>query len=65
MPLIHDWFVGCAVARGEWRGPLAVALVFGVLWHKLRLEEKWMRAHFGESYDAYSRPVAALVPFII
>ena len=36
-------FVGCAVARGEWRGLLAVALVFGALWRKLRLEEKWMR----------------------
>lgn len=58
-------FVGCAVARGEWRGLLAVVLVFGALWHKLRLEEKWMRAQFGESYEAYSRQVAALVPFII
>ena len=58
-------FVGSAVARGEWRGLLAVALVFVALWHKLRLEEKWMRAQFGESYEAYSRRVAALVPYII
>jgi protein-S-isoprenylcysteine O-methyltransferase Ste14 len=58
-------FVGSAVARGEWRGLVAVALVFGALWNKLRLEEKWMRAHFGESYEAYSRHVAALVPYII
>lgn len=58
-------FVGCAVARGEWRGLLAVALVFGALWHKLRLEETWMRVQFGESYEAYSRQVAALVPYII
>ncbi len=58
-------FLGCAVARGEWRGLLAVALVFGALWHKLRLEEGWMRAQFGESYEAYSRRVAALVPFVI
>jgi protein-S-isoprenylcysteine O-methyltransferase Ste14 len=58
-------FFGCAVARGEWRGLLAVALVFGALWHKLKLEEKWMRAKFGESYDTYSRRVAALVPYII
>ncbi|MGB2676032.1 MAG: methyltransferase, partial [Candidatus Acidiferrum sp.] len=57
--------VGCAVARGEWRGLLAVALVFGAVWHKLRLEEKWMRAQFGEPYEAYSRRVAALVPYII
>ena len=58
-------FVGCAVARGEWRGLLAVALVFVALWRKLALEEKWMRAQFGESYEAYSRRVAALVPHVI
>jgi protein-S-isoprenylcysteine O-methyltransferase Ste14 len=58
-------FVGCAVARGEWRGLLAVALVFVALWHKLRLEEKWMRAQFGVSYETYSRHVAALVPYIV
>ncbi len=58
-------FLGSAVARGEWRGLLAVALVFAVLWHKLRLEEKWMRSQFGEPYEAYSRQVSALVPYII
>jgi len=57
-------FVGSAIARGELRGPLAVALVFVALWRKLRLEEKWMREHFGETYEAYSRHVAALVPYI-
>jgi protein-S-isoprenylcysteine O-methyltransferase Ste14 len=58
-------FFGTAVAVGEWRGLIAVALVFGSLWSKLKLEEKWMREQFGESYEAYSRRVAALVPFII
>lgn len=58
-------FLGTAVAMGEWRGLLATALVFAALWRKLRLEEKWMREQFGESYEAYSRRVAALVPFII
>ncbi|MGO9564044.1 MAG: methyltransferase family protein [Candidatus Korobacteraceae bacterium] len=58
-------FIGCAVARGEWRGLIAVALVFVALWRKLRLEEKWMRAQFGASYESYSRHVAALVPYIV
>ena len=58
-------FVGCAVARGEWRGLVAVGLVFIVLLRKLSLEEKWMAAHFGASYEAYTRRVAALVPFVI
>lgn len=58
-------FLGSAVALGEWRGLVAVALVFGVLLHKLRLEEKWMRAQFGEPYEVYSRRVSALVPYIL
>jgi len=58
-------FVGSAIARGEWRGVLAVGLIFVALWHKLGLEEKWMRARFGERYEAYSRRVAALVPYIL
>lgn len=58
-------FVGSAVARGECRGLLAVALVFSVLWFKLRLEEKLLRQQFGESYETYSRQVAALVPYIL
>jgi len=58
-------FVGSAMASGEWGGLLAVAIIFGALWRKLTLEEKWMREQFGESYEAYSRRVAALVPYII
>jgi protein-S-isoprenylcysteine O-methyltransferase Ste14 len=58
-------FLGSAVARGECRGLLSVALVFGVLLHKLKLEEIWMRAQFGEPYGVYSRRVTALVPYII
>ena len=55
---------GCALAVGEWRGLLAVALTFVVLWPKLRLEEKWMREQFGESYEVYSQRVARLVPHV-
>ena len=58
-------FVGTALALGEWRGLLAVGLVFCVLLRKLRLEEKWMRRLFGASYETYSRRVAALVPYVI
>jgi len=58
-------FVGSALARGEWRGVLAVLIVLAALWRKLRLEEKWMREQFGENYQQYSRRVAALVPFVL
>jgi protein-S-isoprenylcysteine O-methyltransferase Ste14 len=58
-------FVGSAIALGEVRGLLAVAIVFAALWRKLRLEERWMVERFGPSYQAYAGRVAALVPWIV
>ncbi|HTR82418.1 MAG TPA: isoprenylcysteine carboxylmethyltransferase family protein [Bacteroidota bacterium] len=58
-------FIGSALALGTLRGVLAVALIFVILWNKLRLEEKWMRAQFGKSYESYAQRVAALVPFVM
>lgn len=55
---------GAAIVRGEWRGILAVLLVFVILWRKLKLEEQWMRARFGSSYEKYSRRVAMLIPYV-
>ena len=55
-------FVGWALARGEWRGVLAVLIVWAALWRKLRLEERWMAERFGEQYLAYRRRVPALIP---
>lgn len=56
------WFWAGA---GEWRALLAVVLVFEELFRKLRLEERWMRERFGAEYNAYTRRVAALVPFVL
>ena len=58
-------FIGSAIARGEWRGVLAVLIAFVALWRKLKLEETWMREQFGEAYDEYAKRVAALVPRLI
>jgi protein-S-isoprenylcysteine O-methyltransferase Ste14 len=55
---------GSAMAVGEWRSVLAVALALLSFVHKLRLEERWMHQQFGEVYRAYSQRTAALVPFI-
>jgi protein-S-isoprenylcysteine O-methyltransferase Ste14 len=57
-------FAGSALAVGEWRGLVAVAIVLASLWRKLRLEERWMRERFGAAYDDYARRVKALVPFL-
>ncbi|HZP86958.1 MAG TPA: isoprenylcysteine carboxylmethyltransferase family protein [Burkholderiales bacterium] len=56
-------FIGSALARGEWRGVLAVLIAWAALWRKLRLEEAWMIQRFGEPYIAYCRRVPMLVPF--
>jgi protein-S-isoprenylcysteine O-methyltransferase Ste14 len=56
-------FIGSALARGEWRGILAVLVAWAALWRKLRLEERWMTERFGETYAAYRRRVPALLPF--
>ena len=56
---------GTALARGEWRGVVAVALAFVAFWRKLRIEERWMREQFGEAYEEYRGRVAALIPFVL
>jgi protein-S-isoprenylcysteine O-methyltransferase Ste14 len=54
---------GTALAIGEWRGVLAVALAALGFVLKLRIEEARMRETFPE-YDRYRRRVAALIPFV-
>ena len=58
-------FAGSALAVGEWRGIVSVAIVLASLWRKLRLEERWMRERFGTVYDDYARRVKALVPYVL
>jgi protein-S-isoprenylcysteine O-methyltransferase Ste14 len=58
-------FLGTAIALSEVRGYIAFALIFLALWLKLRMEENWMRAQFGERYATYSQRTAALVPYLL
>jgi protein-S-isoprenylcysteine O-methyltransferase Ste14 len=53
---------GTAMAIGELRALLAVAIASFAFWRKLLLEEQWMREQFGEQYQAYCRRVSALLP---
>jgi protein-S-isoprenylcysteine O-methyltransferase Ste14 len=62
---ILSGFLGSVIAQGQVRSVVAFLLVAIVLYAKLRLEEEWMRSHFGDTYEAYSRRVAALVPFVL
>ena len=57
-------FLGSAIALGQWRGLLAVAIVYVALLRKYKLEERWMHERFGVAYDAYRARVKALVPYL-
>ena len=56
--------LGTAFASGKLSGYLGALLALGALVHKLRIEERWMLTHFGDSYRDYRRASSALVPFL-
>jgi protein-S-isoprenylcysteine O-methyltransferase Ste14 len=58
-------FAGTALAVGEWRGVLAVAIAAAAFWRKLRLEEAVMRGRFGAAYERYAGRTRALIPFVL
>jgi protein-S-isoprenylcysteine O-methyltransferase Ste14 len=58
-------FLGTAIALSQVRGFIVFVLIFLTFWLKLRMEEKWMRSQFGETYATYTRQTAALVPFLL
>ena len=55
-------FAGSALARDQWRGVLAVVIVYLALWRKYRLEERWMEQTFGEAYRRFREETPALIP---
>lgn len=57
--------VGTALARGEWRSVIAVAIAAVALWRKLRLEEIVMVRQFGDAYVRYTQRARALIPFVL
>lgn len=58
-------FLGNAIMVGDWRGLLAVAIVFASFWRKLRLEETWLGQHFGPAYQIYRQHTKALIPAVL
>jgi protein-S-isoprenylcysteine O-methyltransferase Ste14 len=56
---------GTALAIGEGRALLALALAVAALWRKLTLEEAVMRNEFGDAYAAYCARTRALIPFVL
>ncbi len=58
-------FVGTAVAIGQWRGVLALALSLIAIAQRILVEERFMRQQFGTVYDVYAQRVRALVPGLV
>jgi protein-S-isoprenylcysteine O-methyltransferase Ste14 len=57
--------IGTAIAVGEWRGVLAVALVIIAYLRKISLEERFLNEQFGSEYAQYRHEVRGLIPFIL
>ena len=54
--------LGNAIAVGEWRGLVAVALVTVAFLRKIGIEEAFLTEQFGEAYTRYRAEVPALIP---
>ena len=57
--------LGTAIAIGEVRGVLAIALAFLGWWLKLQTEEQFMTDQFGAEYVQYRKETKALIPFVL
>ena len=57
--------LGNAIALGEWRGLVALALFSAAFLRKIQIEERFMLEQFGDAYMRYRKEVAALVPGLL
>lgn len=58
-------FIGNAIIVGDYRGIIAIIIVFVSFWIKLKKEEKWLTEIFGNEYQDYKKQTKAIVPFVI
>jgi protein-S-isoprenylcysteine O-methyltransferase Ste14 len=58
-------FAASAVVSGQTHALLAVALITGAYWRKLRMEERHLQTVFGARYDEYRRHSGAVVPWVL
>jgi protein-S-isoprenylcysteine O-methyltransferase Ste14 len=56
--------LGTAIAIGEVRGLVALALAVAAWRHKANQEERLMVEQFGTAYASYRREVKGLIPFV-
>ena len=58
-------FFGNTIIVGDYRGIIAVIIVFFAFWFKLLKEEKTLEETFGHQYLAYKEKTFYLIPFIL
>lgn len=56
--------LGTAIAEGEWRGLLALALIAAAFVYKINIEETFLTEEFGPAYARFQQEVPALVPLM-
>jgi protein-S-isoprenylcysteine O-methyltransferase Ste14 len=54
--------LGSAIALGEWRGLIGLALITVAFLRKISVEEQFLTQQFGDAYARYRAEVPALVP---
>lgn len=57
--------VGTGITIDRWRALMALPLLVAGIIYKISVEERFMRAQFGEAYARYRARVKALVPFVV
>jgi protein-S-isoprenylcysteine O-methyltransferase Ste14 len=58
--------VGLGLASRTWGGTLAILILFGLVYnYRISIEEKALKAEFGEQYLDYSRKTKRLIPFLL
>ena len=53
---------GSALARGEWRGLVALAIALAAWSIKAKKEESWLRREFGAEFDEHAQQAGFLLP---
>jgi protein-S-isoprenylcysteine O-methyltransferase Ste14 len=56
--------LGSALAEGQWRGLVALALITAAFLHKIKVEERVLTEQFGDAYRQYQAETSALLPGI-
>ncbi|MBV8415403.1 MAG: isoprenylcysteine carboxylmethyltransferase family protein [Verrucomicrobia bacterium] len=57
--------LGTVISIGTVRSCIAIAFMFASFVVKLKIEERWLRAHLGAEYEEYRRRVKALIPSVV